>query len=154
MSLCFLLENIRGLRGLQSVGNFDDPLTTPTRVEDLTISNCISLASLDGLQNVTRAKNVRIAGNPLLTSLNDLENLSELANPNASSDAYGYFGYLEISWFPCIGACPINENLMDVCSLENLLSNGIYDADKITVKVWQQNNIVSISEIANGNCSF
>lgn len=154
LSSCFLLENIRGLSGLQSIGNFDDPLAMPTTVEDLTISNCISLTSLDGLQNLTRAKNVRIAGNPLLTSLDGLENLSELANPPASSDAYGYFGYLNIGWFPCLGPCHINENLTDVCALQNLLSNGIYDADKVTVKVWQQNNPISIADITNGDCAF
>lgn len=157
LSSCYNLENIQGLSGLLTIGNLDSTVFIQNKIEQLRITDCISLNNLDGLQNLTRVKSIYIAGNRDLSSLYGLENISELGIPEGS-EAYDFYGHLTIGWFPCADACNVNLNLTNVCALQNFFSTGQYDINKISIKLVgvppSYDVIVGVQDVIDGNCSL
>ena len=135
------LENLDGLRGVENIAYENrGQLNGWTRVSQIRITNNNSLENIDGLISVPSAKNINIANNPSLQNLNGLGGIIE------NSYFRTYLGCGEdANALPYCG----NENLGDLCGIQNLFLNGTYDYVYIAGNAFNP----SIQDIIDGNCS-
>jgi len=135
------LVNLDGLRGLENIAYENrGQLNGWTRVSEIWIRNNDSLKNIDGLIRVPSVKNIIITNNLALQNLNGLGGIIENS----------YFRtYLSCELYTNLPPYCGNENLSDLCGLQNLFLNGTYDS------VYIQGNAFnpSIQDIIDGNCN-
>ncbi|MCH7525268.1 MAG: hypothetical protein IIC74_09780 [Bacteroidetes bacterium] len=141
----FYLKNLDGLESLEQVGNLIQDGYIGY-AEDMQIVRCSSLISIKGLSNLKYVEGLFMQGNTELISLDGLENLQTVITYN------NYLG-VSIGLSNCIDGfqCIPNLKLNNLCALQNLFTDGIYDEDFVTIK-WNAYN-PTIQDIIDGNCS-
>lgn len=135
-------QEIINLGGLESLIT----CTNEGAFNDVIVSNNPKIASLIGLNNLTQVGTdnsgiptaVTIQANPLLTTLSGFDNLLTV---------YGTvtIGSFQEASTPELG----NASLTNLCSLSNLISNGVYTSANIYNNAYNP----TVQDIIDGNCS-
>lgn len=145
------IENIDGLENLVKIGNG----INPARLE---IANNPNLSNLDGLASLKEihpsvpflafdfSTNLDIVYNNSLTNLDGLSELNTLHGGNLNLFNFGDIGG------PGCNNTLANENLVDFCGLQGLLSFGDYNM-AITTSPCNDYFEASVEDIINGYCS-
>ena len=144
-----LLLSLTGLDNLTTIGGFfavlrSDSLTSLVGIENLVnvenkvyISANTSLLSLTGLESlVTVGDKIEVSNNNVLSSLAGLESLNSVA-------AGIYIGRDQI------GSPLPNPNLLNFCSLTNLITNGVYGSFNANYNQYNP----TVQNIIDGNCA-
>jgi hypothetical protein len=144
------IKNLDALESLTQIGGLNE-LDPPDAqyfplLESLTIEGAPFLESIEGLRNITSLRALHLSQLGSLPNLNGLENLTSVQD------------YIEIGASPFVGL-PLSVNrITDVCALQNLLVNGTFDPDQVSIKnsfidgaLWTP---PTLEEIQNGNCTY
>lgn len=123
-----------------------------------------ALTSLDGLQNLTNVNQLIIDG---CDSLINLEGLNSIENTLALLDNDTYFisifnnsslislkgleNLMHLNWLYIGSPNSPNMQLLDLCALQNVFTNGTYDVNHVNI----ENNAFNptVQDLIDGNCS-
>jgi len=125
-------------------------LESLTVVIDLYVDGNDSLINFEGLEQVTSLSSLWITNNSSLESLNGLQNITTIITSTSSRKLCIGYRPVAASFTGTVGPAP-NPNLVDLCGLQNLFTNGNGSEFQITI----ENNPINptIQDFIDGNCS-
>jgi len=143
---CQGLPNLNGLEGLTTVKPLDFSVIEWSGFKLYGNSN---LQSISALRNITVAQGIWVRANNSLTSLDGLENIAEMPGDFLNNTSGGVIigGDILVG-----GTNQGNTSLMDLCALQTLFSNGVFNPDWY---IYANNGYnPNAQNIIDGNCSL
>ena len=117
------------------------------------ILNSTHLESLRGLENLVSVPSIVIYGNWKLETLEGLNNLLTITGTRVYDSNGNFEGIRKYVTIGVPGGGPNGGNIIlnDLCALQNLFINGVYDPDDVSIEYNLYNP--TVQDIINGDCS-